>query len=69
MDSERGGASDVAVHHLADGYVVVELHEVLTAPGPALELHVVQDAESGASIASWEDDGGRWLGKGTVGRG
>jgi hypothetical protein len=58
---------ELAVHVLADGYVVVELHEVLTAPGPALELHVVQDSETGASIAWWENERGTRIGKAHVG--
>ncbi len=52
---------DLLVHDLAADHVVLELHEALTAPGPALELHVVQDSETGGSIAWWEDDGSRFL--------
>ena len=40
---------------------VLELHEALTAPGPPLELHVVQDSETGGTAAWWEDDEGHWL--------
>ena len=60
---------DLLVHDLAADYVVLELHEALTAPGPALELHVVQDSETGASIAWWEADDGAWLGPAQVGAG
>jgi hypothetical protein len=40
---------DLALHSLADDHLVLEGDEALTAPGPALELHVLQDAESGAA--------------------
>lgn len=43
---------DLAVHDLTEDHVVVELHEPLTAPGPALELHVVVDAETGETTAN-----------------
>ena len=37
---------DLAVQDLAENHVVIELHERVTAPGPALELHVVIDSET-----------------------
>lgn len=58
----------LAVHDLSDDHVVLELHEDLTAPGPAVELHLVQDSETGGTIAWWEDDAGRFLGVASVGR-
>jgi hypothetical protein len=42
---------DLAVHVIAEDRVVVELHEQLTAPGPALELHVVIDSTTGRATA------------------
>jgi hypothetical protein len=51
----------LTVHDLAPDHVVLELREDLTAPGPALELHVVQDSETGQTIAWWEDECGAWL--------
>jgi hypothetical protein len=59
---------DLLVHDLAADHVVLELHEALTAPGPGLELHVVQDSETGATVAWWEDEHGTWLGVAEVGR-
>jgi hypothetical protein len=47
---------------------VLELHEVLTAPGPPLELHLVTDSETGAAAAWWEDDAGTWLWIADVGK-
>jgi hypothetical protein len=35
-------------------------HERVTAPSPALVLHVVQHSETGETIAWW-DDLGMWL--------
>lgn len=61
--------ADLAVHVVADHHVVVELHEQVTAPGPALELHVVACFETGATIAWWEDDAGTILGVAGVGSG
>jgi hypothetical protein len=58
---ERVMEPDLLVHDLAEDHVVLELHEALTAPGPALELHVVQDSETGATAAWWEDDRGALL--------
>ncbi len=60
-------APDLLVHDLAADHVVVEFHEALTAPGPALELHVVQDSGTGATVAWWEDDRGALLGVAAVG--
>lgn len=37
----------LALHDLAEDHVVVEILERLTSPATALELHVVQDAETG----------------------
>jgi hypothetical protein len=56
-------------HDLAPDHGVLELHEELTAPGPALELHVVTDTATGAAAAWWEDDEGTWLRIVEVGRG
>ncbi len=52
---------DLVCHVLSPDHVVVELHERLTAPGPGLELHVVQDSGTGEVVAWWEDDAGRPL--------
>jgi hypothetical protein len=47
---------------------VLELHEELTARGPALELHLVIDPETDATIALWAmGDRGLWLGKAVIG--
>ncbi len=46
-------------HDVTSDHGILELHEDLTAPGPALELHVVN--ESGVAVAWWEDDNGTWL--------
>jgi hypothetical protein len=59
---------ELAVHDLGDDHVVLELHEGLTAPGPALELHIVVDSETGVSSAWWEDHRGQRLGAAIVGR-
>jgi hypothetical protein len=48
-------------HDLASDHGVLELHETLTFPGPALELHLVRDTETGTTAAWWEDDEGVWL--------
>ena len=42
---------------LALDYGVLELHEELTAPGPVLELHLVIDSETDATIAWWANGG------------
>ena len=60
-------APDLAVHNLSEDHVVVELNERLTEPGPALELHLVQDSETGTTIAWWEDETGSWFGPASVG--
>lgn len=52
-------AAELAVHVLSATHIVAEIHEAITAPGPALELHLVQESETGASIAWWEDEWGR----------
>ena len=36
--------AELAAHVVGEDHVVVELHERVTAPGTALELHVVQDS-------------------------
>jgi hypothetical protein len=46
---------------------VLELDEALTAPGRALELHVVIDSELGRTIAWWENEEGAFLGAPLVG--
>ena len=61
-------APDLNVHDLAADHVVLELHERITAPGPALELHIVQDSETGETIAWWEDERGTSLGAVAVGK-
>lgn len=58
----------LAVQVVAGHHVVVELHEALTAPGPALELHVVVDSETEVTSAWWDDDEGRRLMAVAVGR-
>ncbi len=58
---------DLAVHDLTEDHIVLELHERLMAPGPALELHIVQDTATGTTAAWWEDDEGGWLGEASVG--
>ena len=55
-------------HELDPDHGVLELHEALTAPGPPLELHVVQDSETGGTAAWWEDDQGTWLWIADVGK-
>jgi hypothetical protein len=37
---------------------VLELPEALTAPGPALELHLETDIGSGETLAWWTTDAG-----------
>jgi len=46
---------------LAPDYGVLELDEAVTAPGPALELHVVRSQRAGV-VAWWTTDAGRTLG-------
>lgn len=60
---------NLAVHTLSEDHLVVELNERLTEPGPALELHLVRDSETGASTAWWEDDAGSCLAVAAVGCG
>jgi hypothetical protein len=48
-------------HDLSVDHVVIELHEALTAPSLAVELHVVQDSDTGETIAWWEDENGTFL--------
>jgi hypothetical protein len=48
-------------HDLDPHHGVLELDEAWTAPGPPLELHIVQDSETGGLAAWWADDRGRWL--------
>jgi hypothetical protein len=50
--------NDTTWFDLAPDHGVLELHEHLTSPGPALELHVVFDAAKGRTIAWWETDEG-----------
>jgi hypothetical protein len=53
---------------VAPNYGVLEFHEELTAPGRALELHLVIDSETDATIAWWAiGDRGLWLGKAVIG--
>jgi hypothetical protein len=59
--------ADLAIHNLADDHIVIELHQQLTAPGPALELHVVIDSETDRTSAWWEDEEGNWLREAQVG--
>ena len=49
------------------GHGILELHERLTLPSKALELHVVTVTPSGTSVAWWELDDGTPLGFGEVG--
>lgn len=60
--------TELAVHVIADGRFVMELHERLTSPGPALELHVARDSETRVTRAWWETEEGSWLGEATVGK-
>ena len=53
---------------LAPDHEVLELDERLTAPGPALELHIVVDVEAGETFAWWMTDRGRMIGVADVGR-
>jgi hypothetical protein len=46
---------------LAPDYGVLELHEAVTAQGPALELHILTDSETGMTLAWWSTGDGRWL--------
>jgi hypothetical protein len=61
--------SHLVWHELDPDDGVLELDETLTAPGPPLELHVVQASETGATAAWWADDQGAWLRVADVGRG
>ena len=45
---------------LAPDYGVLEVDEAVTAPGPALELHLVTDGATGTSVAWWSTD--EWRG-------
>jgi len=45
---------------LAPDYGVLELHEAVTAPGPALELHVVR-SEPSHLVAWWTTERGETL--------
>jgi hypothetical protein len=58
----------LALHDLAEDHVVVEILERLTSPATALELHVVQDAETGATHAWRETMDGAWLALAEVGK-
>lgn len=53
-------------HDLGLDAGVLELHEAMTAPGPALELHVERNPW-GELRACWLDDRGRRLGWAAVG--
>lgn len=56
----------LVVHDLDEDHVVLEIHEDLTAPGPALELHVVIDR--GETLAWWAVESGRRLGEVLIGQ-
>ncbi len=49
------------------GYGVLEVHEALTPPGLALELHVVVGSDEHGTLAWWEAENGTWLGHVEVG--
>ena len=51
---------------LAPDYGVLELHEAVTSPGPALELHLAWG--SGVTVAWWADADGEYLGPAPVGK-
>ena len=59
--------SDLTWHDIAADYGVLELHERLTAPRLALELHVVVCPGGAATLAWWETDEGELLGEAFVG--
>lgn len=52
---------DLVCHVLSPDHVVIELHERVTAPGPALELHLVHNSGTGEVVAWWGDEHGRIL--------
>jgi hypothetical protein len=55
-------------HDLQENHRVLELHECVTPPDLALELHIVPDPESlGSSLAWWQTDRGAWLAAALVG--
>jgi hypothetical protein len=51
---------------LALDHGVLELPESRTAHSLTLELHLFREAPNGATVAWWEDDQGRILGRVTV---
>jgi hypothetical protein len=60
---------DLVWHDLAPDYGVLEVHERLTDPGAALELHIVLNPDAGTTVAWWVDEWGTCLGEARVGRG
>jgi hypothetical protein len=46
-------------YDLTETFGVLELHEELTAPGPALELHVIRSPSR--TCACWVSDDGRMV--------
>jgi hypothetical protein len=60
--------SDPTWFDLSWRHGVLELPEALTAPGPALELHMETDLGTGETIAWWTTDAGEILRVEAVGR-
>lgn len=52
---------DATWFDLSPGHGVLELHERVTAPGPALELHVIEVRDGSHVRACWLSDDGRLL--------
>lgn len=57
---------DPVLHQFFPDHFVLELPERATAPGPALELHVILDPDG--SVAWRLTDRGGWLGCALVGQ-
>ena len=55
-------------HDLGPDHGELGLDEAITAPAPALELHIVRDAATGAARAWWMDENGKKLGAVRVGQ-
>ena len=47
-------------YELADDHSVLELRRAVPS-APLIALHVVIDADAGATIAWWETDNGMWV--------
>ena len=52
---------DFTCYELSADHLVLELHERITAPAPALELHVVREALPTRVVAWWVADNGKMV--------